>query len=189
MIAVGVARPSASGQVTTTTVIANSSASLTERPASSHTPKVPAPPIRATRTSQNAARSASRCPGALEFCASCTSLTICARAVSAPTLVARTRSVPVVLMVAPTTSSPALLCTGRLSPVTVDSSTSLSPSSTVPSEAIFDPGRTSSRSPTTTWSAGISTGFPSRTTTATGGASFSKALTASFAPPRARISK
>ena len=32
-----------------------------------------APPISATSTSQNAARSASRCPGALEFCASCTS--------------------------------------------------------------------------------------------------------------------
>ena len=42
MIAVGVARPSASGQVMTTTVIANSSASVDRLPASSHTAKVSA---------------------------------------------------------------------------------------------------------------------------------------------------
>ena len=50
-------------------------------------------------------RSASRWPGALEFWASCTSATICASAVSAPTRVARTRRVPVVLIVAPITST------------------------------------------------------------------------------------
>ena len=150
MIAVGVARPRASGQVTTTTVMANSSASWTGLPASIHTAKVPTPPTSATKTSQNAARSAKRWPGALEFWASWTSLTICASAVSAPTLVARTRSVPVVLIVAPTTSSPGVLCTGMLSPVTVDSSMSLSPDSITPSEAILEPGRTSNRSPTTT---------------------------------------
>ena len=66
--------------------------------------KVAVPPTSATSTSQNAARSASRCPGALEFCASCTSATIWASAVSEPTLVARTRRVPVVLIVAPMTS-------------------------------------------------------------------------------------
>jgi hypothetical protein len=55
---------------------------------------VTAPPTRATRTSQKAARSASFWPGAFEFCASWTSLTICASAVSDPTAVARARSVP-----------------------------------------------------------------------------------------------
>jgi len=40
MIAVGVASPSASGQVITTTVMANSIASLNGRPASSHTTRV-----------------------------------------------------------------------------------------------------------------------------------------------------
>jgi hypothetical protein len=71
MIAVGVARPSASGQVITTTVMANSIAVPVDRSlASSHTASVSAPPTRATRTSQNAARSASRWPGALEFWAS-----------------------------------------------------------------------------------------------------------------------
>ena len=106
MIAVGVARPSASGQVMTTTVIANSSAVWTPAPTSHHTRKVPIPPISATSTSQNAARSASRCPGALEFWASCTSATIWASTVSEPTFVARTRRVPVVLIEAPITCEP-----------------------------------------------------------------------------------
>ncbi len=52
MIAVGVARPSASGQVITTTVIANSSASVTGRPTASQTRKVAMPPRSATKTSQ-----------------------------------------------------------------------------------------------------------------------------------------
>ncbi len=106
MIAVGVASPSASGQVMTTTVIANSIAWLSGRPASSQAASVTAPPVSATSTSQNAARPASRWPGALGFWASWTSLTIWARAVSAPTLVARTRSVPFLLMVAPVTGDP-----------------------------------------------------------------------------------
>ncbi len=189
MIAVGVANPNASGQVITTTVIAKSTASLAGRSLkTSHETSVSAPPIRATNTNQNAARSARRCPGALEFCASWTSRTICARAVSAPTFVADTRSVPFVLIVAPMTAEPGSLCTGRLSPVTIDSSTSLSPSSTTPSAAIFVPGRTSNRSPTTTSSVGISTASPSRTTRAAAGARSSSARIASLAPPRARIS-
>jgi hypothetical protein len=53
-----------------------------------------------------AAPSASRCDGALEFCAAWTSLTIWASAVSAPTLVARKRNVPILLIVAPMTASP-----------------------------------------------------------------------------------
>src|SRR5918992_940940 len=140
MIAVGVASPRASGQAITTTVMANSSASVRGRSVrSAHAAKVRPPPTRATSTSQNAARSARRCPGALEFWASWTSWTIWARAVSDPTLVARTRRVPLRLMVAPMTWSPGRLWTGRLSPVTTDSSTSLSPSSTTPSVAILAP--------------------------------------------------
>ncbi len=188
MIAVGVARPRASGQVITTTVMANSSAVCTPAPASSHTTNVPVPPSSATSTSQNAARSASRCPGALEFCACCTSATICASAVSEPTLVARTRRVPVVLTDAPITGSPGALATGRLSPVTMDSSTSESPASTTPSTGTLAPGRTSSRSLTCTSAVGTSTGCPSRSTTAIGGASSSRDRMASLAPPRARIS-
>jgi len=76
MIAVGVAKPSASGQVITTTVMAYRIAVLNGCPTAIQTSIVRVPPIRATSTSQNAARSANRCPGAFEFWASCTSLTI-----------------------------------------------------------------------------------------------------------------
>ena len=107
---------------------------------------------------------------------------------SEPTLVARTRSVPVVLIDAPITVSPGAFDTGRLSPVTIDSSISELPSSTVPSTGTLAPGRISSRSPTTTSAVGTSTGWPSRITTAIGGASSSSVRIASLAPPRARIS-
>jgi len=188
MIAVGVARPSASGQVMTTTVIAYSMAVAKDSPAASQTARVAAPPMSATNTSQNAARSASRWPGALEFWASCTSFTIWASAVSAPTFVARMRSVPFLLIVAPITSDPGPFDTGRLSPVTTDSSTSLRPSSTTPSTPILSPGRTSMRSPTTTSAVGISSVWPFRITVAFGGARSSSVRIASFAPPLARIS-
>ena len=101
---------------------------------------------------------------------------------------ARTRSVPVVLIEAPITSEPGDLPTGRLSPVTIDSSTSEMPSSTVPSTGTLPPGRISTRSPTTTSAVGISTSPPSRSTVAIGGARSIRARIASLAPPRARIS-
>jgi len=186
--AIGVASPSASGQVMTTTVMANSIASCAVAPAASQPKKVRVPPIRATRTSQNAARSASRCPGALEFCACCTIWTICASAVSAPTLVARARRDPVVFTEAPMSSDPTCLGTGRLSPVTIDSSISDSPNVTTASTGTLAPGRMRRVSPTTTSAVGSSIGSPSRSTVARGGASSSSVRTASLAPPRARIS-
>ena len=77
------------GQVITTTVIANRIASEAGRSLKIiHAANVAAPPTRATSTSQKAARSASFCPGALEFWASWTSFTIWASAVSDPTFVA-----------------------------------------------------------------------------------------------------
>ena len=113
--------------------------------------------------------------------------TICASAVSAPILVARTRKVPVVFTVAPITLEPTVLATGRLSPVTMDSSISDSPSSTIPSVGIFAPGRTMSRSPWATSAVGTFTGSPSRITSAIEGASSSSVRMASFAPPRAHL--
>ena len=56
--------------------------------------------------------SASRAMGALLPCASCTSLTICWRAVSRPTFVARNRKLPVLLIVAPNTASPLVTSIG-----------------------------------------------------------------------------
>ena len=89
MMAIGVARPSASGQAMTNTVMVSVSANSNGSPMTqNHTPKVSSPMAMAANTSHCEAWSASNCPGALEFCASCTSLTICASAVSAPTLVA-----------------------------------------------------------------------------------------------------
>jgi hypothetical protein len=141
----------------------------------------------AASTSQKAARSANRWAGGLEFCASCTSLTIWASAMSEPTAIARARRA-LLLIVAPTSLSPRRLCAGRLSPVTLDSSTSLSPSMTSASTGIFAPGRISSTSPTSTWAVATSTGSPSRSTTALGGDRSSSARIESDAPPRARIS-
>jgi hypothetical protein len=66
------------------------------------------------------------------------------------------------LIVAPTTRSPACLSTGSGSPVTIDWSTWLRPSSTTPSTGIFSPGRTRKRSPTWTWSSGTSRSVPSK---------------------------
>ena len=52
------------------------------------------------------------------------------------------------MTVAPLTSSPRPTSTGTLSPVSSDRSTAERPSSTMPSVAIFSPGRTTNRSPT-----------------------------------------
>jgi hypothetical protein len=91
---------------------------------------------------------------------------IWASIVSLPTLVARKRKAPVWLMVAPITVSPARLVTGMGSPLTIDSSTDELPSTTSPSTGTFSPGRTTTRSPATTASIGMSASIPSRTTRA-----------------------
>ena len=110
----------------------------------------------AITTSHCEALSANNCAGALEFCASCTSLTICARAVSAPTLVARYLKLPLLLIVAPMTVSPGFFATGMDSPVSIDSSTCDSPSSTSPSTGILLPGRITTTSSFATSAVGIS---------------------------------
>ena len=58
------------------------------------------------------------------------------------------------------TVSPVALSTGRLSPVSMLSSTAVAPSVTTPSTGTFSPGRTRTRSPTTTCSTGTSTSAP-----------------------------
>jgi hypothetical protein len=64
-------------------------------------------------------------------------------------------------MVAPITLSPARLVTGNGSPVSIDSSSELVPSTTTPSTGTFSPGRTRSRSPTWTFAIGMSCSLPS----------------------------
>ncbi len=59
------------------------------------------------------------------------------------------------------TLAPASFVTGIASPVIIDSSTADLPSITTPSTGTFSPGRTRSRSPTTTASSGTSSSLPS----------------------------
>ncbi len=146
--AVGVASPSAHGQamISTATAVVIAKAALAPPP--SQKPSVATARAITTGTKIADTRSASRCTGALPVCASVTSRPIWASAVSAPILVARTTRRPPALTVAPTTSSPGCFSTGTDSPVSSAWSTAEEPSSTMPSVAIFSPGRTTKRSPT-----------------------------------------
>ena len=158
MIAVGVASPMAHGQAMTTTVMNAASArvSFGSGPSRHQSANVSAPIARTTGTKIPLIRSASRWIGALEPWARRTSSTIWASAVSLPTRVARMTKLPVVLRVAPITSSPGRFVTGIASPVSIDSSSALRPRRT-PSTGTFSPGRTRRRSPGRTWSIGTST--------------------------------
>ncbi|MEY3252550.1 MAG: hypothetical protein RL227_1523, partial [Pseudomonadota bacterium] len=89
-----------------------------------------------------------RCIGARERCASATICTICDSTVAEPTCSDCITSAPLVFSVAPISLSPTRLLTGRGSPVSIDSSSALLPSTTTPSTGTFSPGRTRSRSPT-----------------------------------------
>ncbi len=102
-----------------------------------------------------------RCIGARERCACATICTICASMVADPTRSARISSAPLVLSVAPISRSPACLATGIASPVSIDSSTALLPSTTTPSVGTFSPGRTRSVSPICTCASGTSSSPPS----------------------------
>ncbi len=123
----------------------------TPRPsAPSQKPRVPTASAITIGTKTPEIRSASRWTGALPFWASSTSRAIWASWVSAPTRVART-----------TTSghrrsrsrrrprSPGPPRPGTGSPVSIEASTADVPLSTMPSVAIFSPGRTTNVSPTT----------------------------------------
>ncbi len=178
--AVGVARPRAHGQamIRTATVvpIARTSRSLSG-PNVIQATNVASAARSTAGTNHAETRSASRCMGALEPCASSTSRTIWDSVLSAPTAVARTTSVPVRFRVAPMAVSPGPLSTGTLSPVSIDSSTLEAPSVTMPSTGSCSPGRTRTRSPTTTCSTGTSCSSPPRSTRAVAGARPTRALT------------
>ena len=95
--------------------------------------------------------------GALLFCASSTNLIIWDNVVSFPTFLASNLKLPVLLIVAPITSSPVCFSTGIDSPVIIDSSRVDCPSIITPSTGIFSPGRTKTMSPIITSSTAIST--------------------------------
>ncbi|MPN08945.1 hypothetical protein SDC9_156233 [bioreactor metagenome] len=64
-------------------------------------------------------------------------------------------------MLAPITFDPTVFSTGILSPVSIDSSIEVLPSTTSPSTGNFSPGFTRITSPTSTSSIEITTSFPS----------------------------
>ncbi len=191
MIEMGVASPSAHGQAMISTAIALRTpyAMRGSGPIVAHTAKVTTATATTEGTKKADTRSATFWTGARLRWASATDWTMRASSVSAPTRSACITSDPVPLIVAPTTRDPETFSAGMGSPVTIDSSTALWPSSTRPSTAIFSPGRTRSRSPTMTWSSGTSSSVPSdRSLRAVFGANPSRARIAELVLLRARSS-
>ena len=93
------------------------------------------------------------------------------------------------MTVAPVTASPAVTSAGTGSPVSIEVSTAELPDSTTPSVAIFSPGRTTNRSPTSSCPAGIRASVPSRSTATSLAPSDSSARSAAPARRFARASK
>jgi len=93
------------------------------------------------------------------------------------------------LIVPPITDSPACFTTGRLSPVTIDSSTVLLPLSTSPSTGMRSPGLTMTRSCSTSAAIGTSISCSSRRTRAWSGRSPASARRAAAVCRFARASK
>ena len=191
MIDIGVASPSAHGQamIRTATALTRACASRGSGPKTAQAMNV----MTATRTTAGTkyaeTTSARRWIGARVRRASLTMRTIWASTVSAPTRSARMTRPPVPLTVPPITRSPGPFSTGIGSPLIIDSSTALEPSTTTPSTGIFSPGRTRSRSPGTTCSSGTSSSRPSsRSRRAVLGARPSKARMALPVWRRARSS-
>jgi len=184
-----VARPRAQGQAITSTETAATKDAFTSPVSRSQPASVARAITRTTGTKTPEIRSASRATGALLACARDTIRPIWARVVSAPTRVASTSSRPLVLIVAPVTVSPTSTSTGRDSPVSRDVSTAERPSTTTPSAAIFSPGRTTTRSPGRSCSAGTLVSTPSRRTTASFAPSSSSARSASPERAFARASR
>ena len=190
MIAVGVARPIAHGHATITVAIAlvRARVSRGSGPTSSHATNVTTPRMSTSGTKTSLIRSARRWIGAFEPCARWTSSTMRARAVSRPTRVARITKEPVVLRVAPMTSSAGPFVAGMASPVSIDSSTAELPSTTRPSTGTRSPGRTRRRSPGWTRSSGTSSSPPGSTSHADVAWSPTSRRIAPVASPFARAS-
>jgi hypothetical protein len=181
-MAVGVARPIAHGQAMTSTATAAVNAAPPPWPAASHPASVATATPMTTGTKTAEIRSASRCTRAFPACASVTRRVIWASWVPAPTRVARTTSRPLAFRHPPVTTSPGPTSAGTGSPVSIEVSTAEWPELTIPSAAIFSPGRTTNSSPTASCSAGTRTSPPSRSTTASLAPSDSSARSA--APER-----
>ena len=153
IIATGVARPNAQGQLITRTEIPLARANPTVCPARSQPIIVITAIVITAGTKISDTLSAILAIGAFVAAASLTILIIWERVVSSPTLVASHFKNPDWLIVAAETLSPSALSTGILSPVRAASSIALFPSRTIPSTGILSPGFTRKISPFFTCSA------------------------------------
>ncbi len=184
----GVARPSAQGQAITSTATAWIVAAA-QSPCSRPQPRpVSTATTMTTGTKTALTRSTSCCIGALRACADSTSRTMRASWDSAPTAVVRTTTRPSTLSAPPVTRSPASRATGRLSPVSSDSSAWVRPSTIVPSAGKRSPGRTTVSSPTRSCASGTSSSTPSRRTRAVSGRRARSESSAASVCRRARAS-
>ena len=160
IIAVGVAKPNAHGHAITSTEINIVKANTLLSPAISHPTAAIIAKAITVGTKYAAMISAILAIGAFVPWASSTNFTICAKAVSLPTLVALYFINPALFILAPITVLPIFFSTGILSPVSIDSSIEVLPSIISPSTGSFSPGFTKIISPTITSSIGILTSFP-----------------------------
>ena len=183
MMATGVARPSAQGQLMTRTEIALARAKPAVCPTASQMIRVTSAIPITTGTNIPDTRSAIFAIGAFVAAASLTILMIWARVVSSPTLVALQRMKPDWLVVAADTLSPGFLSTGIDSPVRAASFTAEFPSIITPSTGMFSPGRTRKISSVRTSDILTSVSIPPLSTTAVCGASFMRLLRASVVLP------
>ena len=189
--AIGVARPIAHGHAATSTESAATKAKLRRGsgPKTSQATKVSAERASTMGTKTAAMASAVFWMGALDPWACSTLRTIWLRKDASPTCEVFTVMRPCPLTVPPITASPGCFSTGMGSPVTMDSSTKVAPSSATPSTATRSPGRTTTTSPTAMDAIGTSISAPSRRTRADFAWSFSSASMAAEARPLARASR
>ena len=189
MIDIGVASPIAQGQAIISTETAATIAVAIPAPKASHASSVSTDSPMTTGTNHMVTRSTSACIGSFAACASSTVRTIPASTVSAPTFSARISSAPAPFTVPAISASPSDLRSGSGSPVSMLSSTWLSPRATDPSTGTRAPGRKRSISPTMTSPMSASTKPSPRFTSTRVGASSTSLAIASPARPLARASK
>ncbi|MNQ22014.1 hypothetical protein D3C85_351460 [compost metagenome] len=158
-------------------------------PKTIHTVKVSSAASITAGTNHMVTLSTSAWIGSLAPWACSTMRMICASTVSPPMRVARKVSAPFWLTVPPTTAAPGSFSTGTGSPVIIDSSTKLSPSTTSPSTGRRSPGRTSTSSPLRTSSMATSCSWPARRTRAVFACRPIRRLIASEVRPLARASR
>ena len=189
MMAAGVARPSAQGQAITSTATARISATSSGWPMASQPSSVASAINNTTGTNTAATWSTRRWIGALAACASSTKPMILDSTVSRPTALTRISTRPSPLMLPPVSAASASLVTGKGSPVSIDSSTCVRPSSRTPSTGTRSPGNTTTRSPNSNSPTGISACSPFfKITCANAGRSACRARMAAVVWRLARVS-